>query len=898
MATVHNTFGPWLKQRRKALGVTQRDLARHAGCAEVTLRKIEAGDLHPSPQLVACLVRCLGVLEADQPELLAFARSASDQIPPVVRRARLHRPRNLPTQLTPLFGREQDVLAVRGRLLDGARLITLTGPPGVGKTRLALAVAEDVIEQFEYGVIFVRLGPLADADLVTPAIVQALGLRISGPTPPVIQVRAALEEKHLLLVLDNFEHVVEAAPLVDDLLRRCPWLHVLATSRQPLRMRGERQIPVLPLALPVQSRTAVKLAAGDALRYAAIALFEERAQAVQPDFAVTDANAGAVAELCRRLDGLPLAIELVAARVKLLPPDELLARLSGPWMLSVDGLRDVPARQQTLRGAIGWSFDLLSPGEQALFTRLAVFAGGFTLEAAEAVCGVLEVSRQVDKEAGRQVDKEVSRQVDKGAPGKDAGVGVLDGIASLLDKSLLRRETGPPGEARYAMLETVHEYALERLAASAEAEGIRKRHLAWCLTVAAPALAAPFAIVEPAAWQQVDADMHNLRAGLAWAFQRDGRAALSLTLATCRPHANHGFVGEARTAIEQALSLPEAAAATAERAALLYCQGVVEFLADQAATAEHAMAQSLALSRDLSLARGQAGAQYYLGRLAWRAGHAPQAEALLEGAAAALLAAGETADWSHVSAMLAEVVMFRGDLPRSRALHAQALAGALASEQRHPLFRSVGGLAELALVEGNYAEAQRLAQEGLVLCRQRNSPVEIARLLTCLGEIAIRRGDFAGAHAALDEALALGRLAGSHRRVVTVRADLGDLAAAEGKTGEALRLYRETLPILLQRGIFAHPPGSLRLACLASAVGQQETATTLLGACAKAVDSGLEVLLPITQADFDAALAAAQAAVDADAFDAAQAAGRSLSPQAAVTWGLQAIHVSEQPAVA
>ena len=225
--------------------------------------------------------------------------------------------------------------------------------------------------------------------------------------------------------------------------------------------------------------------------------------------------------------------------------------------------------------------------------------------------------------------------------------------------------------------------------------------------------------------------------------------------------------------------------------------------------------------------------------------------------------------------------MLLGDLRRSRALHAQALAGELALEQRHRVFRLVGGLAELALVEGNYAEAGRLAQEGLALCRQRNSPVEIAWLLTCLGEIAIRRGDFTAAHAALDEALALDRLAGFFRRVVTARADLGDLAAAEGKPREALRLYRETLPILLQRGIFAHPPGSLRLACLASVVGQQETAVTLLGACAKAVDSGLEVLLPITQADFDAALAAGQAALEAGAFEAAQTAGRSLSPQAA-----------------
>lgn len=279
------------------------------------------------------------------------------------------------------------------------------------------------------------------------------------------------------------------------------------------------------------------------------------------------------------------------------------------------------------------------------------------------------------------------------------------------------------------------------------------------------------------------------------------------------------------------------------------------------------------------------------------AGHAQRAEAHLEAAAAALLEAGETADWRHVLAVLAEVVMFRGDLPRSRALHTQAMARPLPPEQWGQMVRSVGSLAELALVEGDFAGARRLAEECLALCRQRNHPVETAWLLTCLGEIATRRGDFAAAHVALDEALGLGRRVGADWRVVIVRADLGDLAVAEGRQGEALRLYRETLPILLQRSIFAHPPGSLRLAYLASAVGRHEVTVTLLGACSAAVDSGLEVLLPITQADFDVVLAAAQAALDPGAFESAWTSGRALSPQAAVTWGLQAIHVSEQPVV-
>ena len=231
---------------------------------------------------------------------------------------------------------------MRKRLLSGgARLITLLGPPGVGKTRLAQAVAEDVLEHFEHGVFFVRLAPIGDPDLVATAIAQALGLQMTGPTAPDLLLRAYLEEKHLLLLLDNFEHLVEAAPLVDDLLRRCPWLHVLVTSRQPLRVRGERQTPVLPLALPVMVPGADQPTATEVLRYSAVALFAERAEAVQPDFIVSDGNAAAVAELCRRLDGLPLAIELVAARIKLLPP----AESGGAPARAVAALNGRPARR-------------------------------------------------------------------------------------------------------------------------------------------------------------------------------------------------------------------------------------------------------------------------------------------------------------------------------------------------------------------------------------------------------------------------------------------------------------------------------------------------------------------------------------------------------------------------
>ena len=417
------------------LSLATQDLARDALPPGAGLR-----DLGEHP--LRDLYRPERVFQLLHPDLPA-------DFPPI--RTLATRPNNLPLQPTPFLGREDQVARVVDLLSrDDVRLLTITGPGGVGKTRLALQAAADQLEDFPDGVWFVDLSVLDDPALVPSVIAGILGVREEG-SGIANRLAAMLAEKQLLLVLDNFERVVDAASVVADLLARAPGVKVLTTSRTPLHAYGEREFPLPPFPMPDPAH----LPPVETLsQYEAVRLFIERAQAVKPDFAVTTANAPAVAEICSRLDGLPLAIELAAAHVKVLPPQALLTRLEKRLPLLTGGARTLPARQQTMRGAIAWSHDLLDEDEQVHFRRVAVFAGGCTLEAAEAV-----------------VNQEGTRDV-------------FVGIAALVDKSLLRQEEGAEGEPRFRMLETVREFGLERLEASGEESATRHRHTRYFLDLA------------------------------------------------------------------------------------------------------------------------------------------------------------------------------------------------------------------------------------------------------------------------------------------------------------------------------------------------------------------------------------------------------------------------------
>jgi predicted ATPase/class 3 adenylate cyclase len=453
-------------------------------------------------------------------------------------------PNNLPTQLTSFLGRQRELTDAR-QLLTDARLLTLTGPGGTGKTRLSLQIATDESDRFPDGIYFVPLGALSQADLVLPTIAQAVGVVDPG-TEPLDRLAESIGSKCLLLVLDNFEQVIDAAPQIAELLARAPKVSALVTSRSPLRVYGEREYPVPPLGVPDPKHLP------DLEQFStfeSVALFVERAMAVRPDFVVTGTNAPAIAEICVRLDGLPLAIELAAARVRVLSPQAIMDRLGDRMALLSSGARDLPERQQTLRGAIAWSHELLDEADRRVFARLAVFAGGATLDA---------------------IGKVVLDPGERGDP--------LDAVASLVDKSLARQESEPDGEPRFRMLETIREFALEKLTERGEADLLRDRHAAWVVALVEEGAPRVFGEEQRPVLDRYELEHDNIRAALGWAM--DGghtETALRILAASWRFWQMRGFLAEARESAERVLALPGSIELPGARAAALEAAGGIAY---------------------------------------------------------------------------------------------------------------------------------------------------------------------------------------------------------------------------------------------------------------------------------------------------------------------------------
>jgi predicted ATPase/class 3 adenylate cyclase len=602
-------------------------------------------------------------------------------------------PHNLPIERTPLIGREREVQSVSDLLArDDVPLVTLTGPGGIGKTRLGLQVAANLIDRYEDGVFLVELAPISDPALVASTIAQTLRVTVTADRPVLDVLVERLRERRYLLVLDNFEQVLAAATVVDELLRSCPALSILVTSRAPLQLRGEHEFPVPPLGVP---HTGCSFTPETLSQYEAVALFIERATAIKPDFAITNANAPAVAEICARLDGLPLAIELAAARIRLLPPEALLARLGHSLNLLTGGRRDLPPRQQALRSAIAWSFDLLHVPEQRLFRRLGAFVGGFTLEAAETVCN---------------------------AEG-DLDIEILDGVGSLVDSSLVRPGETSDGEPRFRMLETVREYALERLEASSETSVTRRRHRDYYRVLAERVAAELRGPRDAQLFDRLELEHGNLRAALDWCeAEADGmESAARIVEALGWFWVLRGHEQEGRTRVERLIAADPGNARA--RAGLYRVAGYLAYFRGAYADTLRWEEQSVTLSREQEDRSGLATALLYLALATWASGDLVRAQALLEESADLVRRAGARTAYNTVLttysespfANLARLAEQQGDLGRARQLYDEAMAFSRARRDSHGVANVVRCLAMLACRQGDLEQATTLLNESLRL---------------------------------------------------------------------------------------------------------------------------------------------------------------------------------------
>jgi len=697
------TFRALVRQHRQAASLSQEALAERAGLSVDAISVIERGKRGvPRPDTVALLARALGLSSEERAAFIAAARAIG--VPPAAsvapaRTSPLTLP-PLPAFLTALVGRVREVAAVRERLLQpGTRLLTLTGPGGVGKTRLAVEVARTVVEDFPAGIAFVSLAALTDPALALPAIAHALGLSDASGRTAAETLATALANARLLLVLDNFEQVAAVGPEITKVLAATPGVTALVTSRERLRLRGERVVPVPPLDIPDPMWT---LPVDGLLHYDAVRLFVERARDAQPDFALTGRNAAQVVEICARLDGLPLAIELVAARLPVLPPHALVSLL---------------ARQQTLRAAIDWSYNLLTSSERQLFARLAVCAGGCSLGAIEAI-----------RDAG-----------------DDQTGDALEGVEGLVAKSLLQPqgEDVAGGEPRFMMLETIREYAEERLAASGEAERVRRRHAAYYLNMAEgaePGLHGP----AQADWlARLEADQDNLRAALHWARER-GDAEIGLRLAGALYLFWHmrGYAAEGQAWLESLLALADTGTIPAAvRARALHAAGTLAHYLGDYDRATRRYEEALTMRRRLGDAAGLSASLNNAGLLASEQGAHDRATALYEESFALARSLGDPEGMSITLNNLGDVARAGGDHARAAAAYRESLALAEARGDTAVVAEARTNLGDVAREQGDLRQAETCYRESLALLRDVNEGRLIALNLGGLATVSGRYGD-------------------------------------------------------------------------------------------------------------------------------------------------------------
>jgi predicted ATPase/DNA-binding winged helix-turn-helix (wHTH) protein len=695
------------------------------------------------------------------------------------------RPTNLPVQRTAFVGRKKEVAALKELLVrQDVRLVTVTGPGGIGKTRLAVQAASELVEHFPDGTHFVALASLSDPSSIASVIVQTLGIREAGGHSAIEILRKNLQDASrapMLLLLDNFEHLIQAAPSVADLLATAPNLKIMVTSQAALHLYGEHEFPVPPLALPdSRSKASVEVLS----QCPAVALFVQRAVAAKPDFELNRGNAAAVSEICARLDGLPLAIELAAARVKVLSPSLMLTRLANRLQLLTGGARDLPQRQQTLRATMDWSYDLLSAAEKKLFRRLSVFAGGCNLEGVEAVCDT------------------------KG----DLDLNLLDGMASMLDKSLVQQIDHANGESRFVMLGTIREYGLEKLEASGELPLTKRAHAAYCLV-----LAEEEATEEGEKWlERFGFEHDNFRAGLEWLTETgDAEWGLRLGTALFRFWEVRESLAEGRDSLDKLLKLAGAQAPTKARARALLAAGVLAGGQGDYSSADALIGESQDIAR----------------RLGDKTGVAVSLNAL------------------------AVVAVNRGDVAVARTLFEESLALWRELGDQKAVARALSNLASVVKLQGDYDHALSLHSECLSIFRELGDLRGVAWSLNYQGDLERDRGDSTAAQTLYEQGLAMFRELGDRWGIAGTLADLGSLARDKGNYSNARSLYAESIKLFRE---LDHKRGIARVlecsACSAAAQLEGERSLRLAGAAAALRQNIGAPLTPAEQAKLESAL--------------------------------------------
>jgi predicted ATPase len=857
------SFGAWLRQKRRSLDLTQKAFADQIGCAEVTIRRLEADVYKPSNELALVLFEKLGIPEPERPDWVRFARGLTEYPQHISTSPVREQKNNLPIPLTSFIGREKEIETVKHLITshDAGRLLTFTGAGGSGKTRLALEVATQLSDIFPDGVWFIELAPLTDPALVPQSLLTTLGLSEQAGRSALTIVSDFLQPKRVLLILDNCEHLIQAcAQLAESLLRACPALHILVTSREALGMAGETLYLVPTLTTPDPAHANLVTLP----HFEAVQLFVERAQTALPGFELTADNTLAVAQVCHQLDGIPLALELAAARVKALQVEQIAARLAehNQFRLLTTGSRTALPRHQTLHALIDWSYNLLSKPERLLLQRLSVFVGGCTLEAAEAVC------------------------VGEGVEADD----ILDLMTQLVNKSLVISEREQGQKVRYLMLETIRQYASERLFKAGEAELMRNRHLDYFLHWAEEAGSRLREAKQMEWFSKIEAENDNLRTALEWSLTQAeyGEASLRLAGALFLFWDRSGSTSEGRAWLARALANNTAPARGAALAQALYADGwLAQCQSDT--TAPALFEESISLWRACG-PRGKTGLAYALAELGnamrWL-GDPAMARSLHEEAITIFREQDQRWGLAYSLARMGLAIRDQNDFALARSVINESIALWRDMGELWEIGLSTRGLGMVATREGDYEVALRHYGDSLAIFKKLGKKGAVAWALLDMGEVTLNLGDRVQAKSYVEESFSIFRETNHKYGIALCLYFSGLLAQFEGDGEQAIIYFEQGLALAHTTGpIWYRANVLMGLAGVAASDGQARRAARLLGAADTQIKVGASYWNAAESRYIERAVASAVAQLGESEFAAAYDEGQGMTFEQAAVYAL------------